>query len=171
MPDRTNVAEILSPTNKAFFDYWQSLAMVQRPPQKSAVNPAAIPKIISRLVIYERKAADTFLVRLMGTQVVNRIGVNLTGQNLLDFFCYAAKDEAQRDLNRIVNEPGGQFLMVTDRFNSGREAWVEILRLPLTDEEGKTRFIIGCTEELNTTGWDLYERDEPELMIVPTGVV
>lgn len=164
MLDPTNVAEVLSPTNRAFFYYWQSVAMVQRPSRKSAINPAAIPKIIPKLVIYERDAPTVFRVRLMGTHVAKRIGVDLTGRNLLEFFCYAAKAEAQRDLNRIVNEPGGQFLMVRDRFTTGREAWVEILRLPLTDEEGETRFIIGCTEEVKTTGWSTHERAEPELI-------
>ena len=164
MPDPTNVAEVISPTNKAFFEYWQSLATGQRPAPKSAFNPADIPKIIPKLVIYEREDPTVFRVRLMGTYVAQRIGVDLSRRNLLDFVHYAAKDEAQRDLNRIVDEPGGQFLVVRDRFTSGREVYVEMLRLPLSDDAGETRFIIGCTEEIKTSGFAPYERNEPELI-------
>lgn len=164
MPVATNVTEILCPTNNGFFGYWQSLVIEGRPPQKSEINPGAIPKIIPGLVIYERRSADTFLIRLMGTRVVHRLGLDLTGRNLLDFSSYAAKEETQRDLNRLLDERSGQFLTVRDRFTSGREALVEIVRLPLNDQEGETRFIIGCTHEYKTTGWRCYRQDQPELM-------
>jgi hypothetical protein len=161
---RSNVASVLSRTNQALFMYWGRLATIERPPRKTALDPAQVRKILPNLVIYERKDITIFQIRLMGTKVAQRIGVDLTGKNLLDFFHYAGKAEAQQDLNRIVDEPCGQFLVVKDRFTSGREAWVEILRLPLTDDLGQTRFIIGCTEEKNTTGVAAHQRDKPELI-------
>jgi hypothetical protein len=161
---RTNVAGVLSRTNQALFMYWGRLATIERPPRKTALDPAEVRKILPNLVIYERKDITKFQIRLMGTKVAQRIGVDLTGKNLLDFFHYAGKAEAQQDLNRIVDQPCGQFLVVKDRFTSGREAWVEILRLPLTDDLGQTRFIIGCTEEKKTTGFAVLQRDKPELI-------
>jgi hypothetical protein len=134
------------------------------PPKKSAIDPSKIKAILPHLVIYERKEAAVFHIRLMGTAAVERIGYDLTGRNLLEFFHYAAKDEAQRDLNRIVQQPCGQFLVVKDRFASGREALVEILRLPLSGETADVRYIIGCTEERNTTSFARPRGDEPELI-------
>lgn len=164
MPGPSNVIEVLAQANKTFFDYWEHLATAERPPRKSAINPAEITKIIPKLVIYEREDPSFFRIRLMGTSAVQRIGVDLTGRNLLNYFHYAAKEEAQHDLNRIVDEPCGQFVVVRDRFTSGREALVQILRLPLTDETGETRYIIGCTEETQTTDYTGLRRDEPELI-------
>jgi hypothetical protein len=164
MAHTSNVADSLSPINAAFFTYWERLATIERPPRKSAINPPDIRRLLPSLVIYERKDPAVFRIRLMGTAIVQRVGIDLTGQNLLDFFHYAAKKEAQQDLNRIVDGPCGQFLVVKDRFTSGREAWVEILRLPLTDEAGQTRFIIGCTKQKETTGFVYEQRAKPELI-------
>ena len=164
MARTSNVADSLSPHNAAFFTYWERLATIERPPGKPAINPADIRRLLQSLVIYEGKDPAVFKIRLMGTSIVQRIGIDLTGRNLLDFFHYAAKEEAQQDLNRIVDGPCGQLLVVKDRFTSGREAWVEVVRLPLTDEAGQTRFIIGCTEQKETTGFVYGQRDEPELI-------
>lgn len=159
------ITNFLSPTNVQFFEYWKTLnSESSSPPKKAAIDPSKIKAILPHLVIYERKEAAVFHIRLMGTAAVERIGYDLTGRNLLEFFHYAAKDEAQRDLNRIVQQPCGQFLLVKDRFASGREALVEIVRLPLSDEKGKVRYIIGCTEERKTTGFPHPRGDEPELI-------
>jgi hypothetical protein len=101
----------------------------------------------------------------MDTKTKQRIGLELTGRNFLDFCRYSEKEKAQEDLNRMIDEPVGQFLIVKNRFTSGREAWVEIVRLPLTDEEGDVRFIIGSTEEKKkTTGFAGPGRDPPVLL-------
>ena len=115
-------------------------------------------------MICERKERSVFQIRLMGMKTTQRIGLELTGRNLLDFCRYSEKEQAQEDLNRIIDEPVGQFVIVKDRFTSGREAWVEIVRLPLTDEEGDVRFIIGSTEEKKTTGFAGPGRDTPVLL-------
>jgi hypothetical protein len=160
----STVDEVVADMNKVLWQYWQELAAAWDLPRKAAVNPVALKRALPHLAIYERRADDDFRLRLVGTQIVERLGVDLTGRNLLEFLHYAAKDQAREDLNRVLDDPSGQFLLVKDRFSSGRQAWVEILRLPLADARGEPRFIIGCTTERRSAGYHHKGTDQPELV-------
>lgn len=144
-------------------DYWATLGGPDRTPRKSVFDPGRVRPILPQLVIYERRAADSFVIRLMGTGVVERLGVELTGQDLMDVIAYAQKEQAAREFNEILDHQVGQYLLVKDRFTSGREAMVEIVRLPLLDDRDAARFIISSTRQIKVTG-DGYPGEKPSLI-------
>lgn len=152
----------LDPDNRALVQYWQSLGGGSVP-AKSAFDPAAVKHILPHVVIYERRTRENFVFRLVGTAVVERLGLELTGRDLAELFFHAERSEALRDLNTVLDRSLGQYLRVSDRFVSGREAIVEIVRLPLTDHDGENRFIVACTKEMNTTTLR-NPQDEPVLI-------
>jgi hypothetical protein len=55
---------------------------------------------------------------------------------------------------------------VLDRYGSGREERVEVVRLPLGDDAGAPRFIISCTVALTTARYTDPE-DRPHLLAQP----
>jgi hypothetical protein len=163
-PTPKHVNQLLSEETKELFTYWCSLHTSGRPPSKSSVNPYYLRKILRYLVIYERTEERLFWFRLIGTNVVELLGGDFTGKNLTDVPHYAAKEKACDDLNRIVDEPCGQVLVVKNRFESGREFWIEMLRLPLTDDDGNRRYVIGCAAVKKTTGIKADGMDKPVLV-------
>lgn len=135
-------------------------------PRKADIDPSAIPKLLPGLVIYERVERSHFRIRLMGTDVVSRIGRDFTGANVLDLTNYAQRDRLGALLNRLLDERLCHHSIVVDRFLSGREARVEIVRLPLLDASGDPRFLITCTEELQTVRYRDAD-DQPVLIAEP----
>jgi len=138
----------LHPTNAQLLDYWRSKLSGPTPPPKAAIDPTEMPRILGDLVIYERLEPTHFRVRVVGTRVVARIGVDPTGSNIFELMASRFRSDVIAAMNRVLDEPCIQVTTVRDRFDSGREALVEVLRLPLVDEAGRARFIVSSTAEL-----------------------
>ena len=160
MPSEVDLLKL----NREFLDYWLGKLDGGAMPPKSAIDPTEMPKLLPALVIYERLATDHFRVRLAGTEVVSRLGLNPTGANVLDLLAPASRPMVQKALNRILEEPCGHLSRVRDRYPSGREAKIEVLRLPLQSDEREARFIISSTVEMpDRTGWS-DPQEKPTLL-------
>lgn len=144
----------LLPTNARFLAYWLSKLEAGRVPSKAAIDPTEMPRLLPDLVLYERLAPDAFRVRLAGTAVVRRLGVDPTGGNVLDLLHEGSRRSVACALNRILEQPCGHVSRVRDRYPSGRQAVVEVLRLPMAGDDGEIRFIISSTAETSEeAGW------------------
>ncbi len=165
---RSGAAELpsLHAVNRQMLVYWRSKCDGQGPPRKAVIDPTEIPQILPDLLIYERIAPDHFRVRVVGTRVTTRIGVDPTGANIVALFSRAFKASVVAAMNRILDEPCVQITTVKDRFPSGRESLVEVVRLPLSDEAGVPRYIISSTAELQPLTFR-DPREAPELMAEP----
>ncbi|MEX2629437.1 MAG: PAS domain-containing protein [Tistlia sp.] len=162
-PSTALTANLLE-TNGQFLAYWLGKLEGGCMPWKSAIDPAEMPRLLPDLVLYERRAPDDFHIRLAGTAVVRRVGVNPTGNNVLDLLHSGSRATLRAALNRILDEPCGHVARVRDQYPSGREAIVEVLRLPLRAEEGEPRFIISSTAETSDDpGWS-DPQEKPELL-------
>lgn len=144
----------LHPVNRALLDYWLTKRDGDGAPLKSVIDPTEIPRLLPDLVIYERIEPDHFRVRVIGTRVTARLGVDPTGGNIFELFAERFKANVMQAMNRILDEPCAQVTTVRDRFPSGYEVRVEVLRLPLCDGQRHPRFIISSTAELKPRGRD-----------------
>ena len=152
------------PVNRELLAYWLGKLEGRAMPPKGAIDPTEMPKLLHALVIYERLTRTHFKIRLAGTEVVRRLGVDPTGSNVLDLLAPTSRDMVQSALNRILDQPCGHYSRVRDRYPSGREAVVEVLRLPLLSEGGEARFIISSTVELpDRSGWG-DPQEKPSLL-------
>ncbi|WP_162906738.1 PAS domain-containing protein [Algihabitans albus] len=134
--------------NRALLDYWLSKRRDDGLPRESEIDPTEIPQLLPDLIVYERIEPDHFRVRIVGQRVVMRIGVDPTGANIFEVFSERFKSNVMAAMNRVLDEPCAQLTTVRDRFPSGREGLVEVLRLPLADDKGQLRYIISSTAEL-----------------------
>lgn len=142
----------LHPTNRALLNYWSGKAAAGAPPSKSAFDPADIPRLLPDVLLYERRAEDHFRFRVVGTRVAARIGHDPTGGNMLALLGDDFRPAVQAAMNRVLDEPCVQVVTVRDRFPSGRESLVEVVRAPLLDDSGAARFVISSTAELEPLG-------------------
>lgn len=141
-------------TNRRFLDYWLAKLEGGAMPRKAAIDPTEMPQLLPDLVLYERLGPALFQIRLVGTAVVRRIGLDPTGGNVLDLLHEGSRRAAAEALNRCLDRPCGHVSRVRDRYPSGREVVVEVLRLPMRSEDGEPRFIISSTaESRESAGW------------------
>lgn len=150
--------------NAGFFAYWLGKLNAGLMPAKAAIDPTEMPRLLPDLVLYERLAPERFKIRLAGTAVVRRVGLNPTGSNLLDLLHSGSRDSLQQALNRILDDPCGHVARVRDRYPSGRQAIVEVLRLPLADQAGRPRFIISSTAETGDAARWVDPQEKPMLL-------
>jgi hypothetical protein len=139
----------LHPINRQLLEYWRGKIEAAAPPPKTAIDPTEIPRILGDLVIYERLEPMHFRVRVVGTRVVARVGVDPTGGNIFELLGQRFRADVIAAMNRVLDEPCIQVTTVRDRFASGREQLVEVLRLPLCDGDGQARFIVSSTAEID----------------------
>ena len=63
-------------------DYWQSLVDGELPPHRTDMQPAEMKSYLPDLMIAELHVDGTFLIRLAGTQVARRFGIDLTSKRI-----------------------------------------------------------------------------------------
>jgi len=161
-----DVLTAVGPTNRTFLDYYLSMPRDGGVPSRRDFEPARLTGIIGHLVIYERRGPAEFYIRLFGTLVVERLGYDATGTNIMDLFHYAQKDRIGGIFNTILDERRGHWSIVRDRFASGRLAKVEIIRVPMLGNDGRPSLIFASTQEIETTGY-ADRGDKPVLVAEP----
>jgi hypothetical protein len=161
-----DVERQLKPLNRLFLDYYRDRLQGRDCLARAEFDPLEVRPLMGRLVIYHRVGPRDFRIRLFGTNVVERLGYDATGRNLLDLIAYASKDAIAEVFNTLLDRRLGHYSVVRDRFTSGREARIQILRLPLFDRDGQPSLVMSCTEELETTGYRAPD-DRVELVAEP----
>lgn len=156
----------LHPANRQLVDYWRSKSRGGAVPFKSAIDPSEIPRLLPDLLVYERIAPDHVRVRVVGTRVTARLGVDPTGGNIFELFADRYKSGVMDAMNRVLDEPCVQVATVRDRYPSGRQLLVEVVRLPLADEAGNPRYILSSTAELRRPG-PTEAGEAPDLIAEP----
>lgn len=145
---------------------WRRLAPHGCVPAKASFEPETIKPILPDVVLYERLTAASYRIRLIGTRVVERIGVDATGSNALSLMSDRGRTIAAEALARVLDRPCGHLSLVEDRYPSGFASKVEILRLPLGDDCGRPRYVISATEAIGQTAWH-DKTDKPALLANP----
>lgn len=141
------------PANRTFLDHYLSLLGGADCARREDFDPTRLPAVLGRLVVYERRGADEFHIRLFGTKVAERLGHDATGTNLLDMVAYADKAAIRDCMHRLLDARLGHYSLVRDTFASGRRARVEIVRLPFLDRADAPNLVIACTEEVESTAY------------------
>ncbi len=65
---------------RALYEYWDTVRGRRTMPSRQDIDPAAIPKILPYIIMYNVVVGTGYTVRLVGEEVVNFVGRNLTGQ-------------------------------------------------------------------------------------------
>ena len=119
-----------------FFDYWLSLPRRQGMPDAADFDPTAIPRWLPDITIVEVNSPHVITYRLAGTAVVERMGHNPTGTNLLELTPPERRMQASRDLHEVVYRPCGLHLSFVNNYSSGRVGQMDSIYLPLRPPPG-----------------------------------
>ena len=119
----------------------------------------AIARILPVVSLLERITADEWRFRLVGTEIERRWDRRLTGVSYLNAKIVSPQVAAmmRREFGHIVEWPCGSWSQRSVRFDSGRAAAIETLRLPLRADDGGIRLILSCSGELREQGEPLVD--------------
>jgi hypothetical protein len=125
---------------RQLYQYWLSKCADGRPPSRSDIDPMIdIPQLAKNLMLVDVQGDFTY--RLVGSEVVERHGVDMTGKR----FGSSGGDETalgewRAALDYVAREIKPQLLV--SRIGSDSVARNVMLLLPLTDAEGQIEMIM-----------------------------
>ncbi len=142
----------VSPDNDAFIQYWLSLPKDGLVPRRRDFDPAAIPKLLPRIILHEIIDRERLHLRLVGTMLVERYGMDITGKNYLDYVPEERREPALRAMNLAVEYPAAMAVRMNIKSAAGRICQAESVGLPMTQGPDKNPLIIFHSVEVENFG-------------------
>ena len=155
MQDARNTTTRTSQQAQELLAYWNKLVEAEGGiPARSAFDPIAVPSVLPSFFLVERVGADTYRFRLQGTDYTERSVSDLTGVVIERHQMADVGSPIFSVLDRVLDTPCGLQLTGVEQNEQGRQLLVEYVALPLTDDAGTPRFVMGCASPLTTLGYD-----------------
>lgn len=133
----------LTGSNLAVAQYWLSLWQGDRPPTRSAFNPARIAKRLPAVALIQVREGETAVFKLAGHWFRLATGIELTGKNMLALTPKLEQAERIRNTAAIVQ---GAIFCATRPFlrDDGAFDMVQEICLPFADraEDGTRRYLL-----------------------------
>lgn len=152
------------------FTYWQSKHVGGTPPSRANLDPISeIPKLVRNLILIDC-LADGYRYRLIGSELVSRVGRDATGEGARSGPFDPALIErwiATLDLAAKGREPQ----LIRSRLDGGGS--VLTLILPLVSPEGHTEMLLGGSfiESATEGSWRPNMMERVDLALLPGDVV
>lgn len=137
-----------APNCRSLFNVWLTASPEgTRPPLRTDLDPLVLAKsgLLPTLWLLQRDG-DGYSIRLVGGDVRNMFSDRMTGQRLSDVLDGDALDIAVYTAERTIG--GRRVLYTTGQVYAGAvpHYYAYRLTLPLTDENGDVRFLIGTVD-------------------------
>ncbi len=121
--------------------YWQRQKGEQRLPSTANLDLVDLAPILSNMVIYEHGSSD-FTVRFFGTEMVRRLGVDLTGVRTSSFDHMPFGKLITEHLCQVISGP----MMLTSAYhsqtNEGPVLEIEQIMLPWANAQGEAECVL-----------------------------
>jgi hypothetical protein len=140
--------------------YWAGLPKRPVLPNRSDFDPADIPRILPHVVFHDLRSPGRSILRVVGTRVVERFGLDPTGRDYTDFVAADRRARAYEELWKVARHPCGMHVTMRAVFEGGRSTTAGALGLPLqADADPEGRFLVFVDELLPDEGarpewWD-----------------
>ncbi|MGE4062951.1 MAG: PAS domain-containing protein [Rhodospirillaceae bacterium] len=130
---------------RAFLEHWQSLRTGNALPRLQDFLSQPHPQLQPNVALKDLVPPNLLRVRLFGTRLVDVVGVDLTGQNILDFAGNAEMAEALWWYHHTVaTRPVGLASVKLAATASGRAISFEDIELPLEPFPGGPLCVACC---------------------------
>jgi hypothetical protein len=128
---------------RELFAYWRDLRTPERLPLRSQIDPRAIKRLLPHVFLLERIDRDLVIFRLAGTAICDAYGREFKALNLLSLMQGDSRRLVRSLLDNVVMLPCPGLMIVRAETDCGRVFDCEVLFLPLVDDAGNVRKIIG----------------------------
>lgn len=143
-------AEPLHEKNRQFLQYWLSIRASGHMPLKDDFDPVSIPDLLNCIWLLDYRGPDEILVRLCGTSIDRRFGIEITGRNLLSLIPGDLRSIYGAMFGDICRLPCG-YLTSGDILLHGARRTTEAIYLPLARTDGRVDVVAGSTHLLDSS--------------------
>jgi hypothetical protein len=124
-----------------FYDYWQALRGDRPMPARRDLDPADIKDLLPQIGIIQ-VVGNRFLIRLAGTELVNRIGADNTGRYFDEVHPLGGYSEFMTRVYETVRDTRRAVLSETDYSSGVTEAGIRRLSLPFSNDGVEVSHIV-----------------------------
>ena len=117
-------------------------------PPRKALTPSVARAVLPYLFIQEVVDPETVIMRLIGTVILSRNGVNATGRNLYELMPPDMRRMSWLHLRRLLDTPCGSRMICTESYDN-REVVTEMVSFPFADASDLPRFVIAASAEVD----------------------
>ena len=110
----------------AYLDAWEKTA----PPARTDLNFRTLAPYMPNLTIMERRDGR-YLYRLVGTEVVERMTRDLTGENVFDYFAPGIHSGVRQGFEAVIDDCCISLFIYENTYSNGVMMKVESLLLPI----------------------------------------
>ena len=144
---RRKIADsVKSPACLQFLDYWLSLPRQDGRALKDAFDPIAIPRLMSNVMILDVTDPRDAVVRLCGTELVERIGVDLTGKSYREYVEAERAEQAVRSLSVVAHTPCLMHAWLQHSKQKYTDMTSDVIGVPLASPDGERLFTYTFTD-------------------------
>ena len=142
----TAVPRIADSRVKALYEFWLARSGMERVPTRRELDPTQIPTVLSIVWLYElEEETDRFRCRLAGESIGDRYGGSIRNRYVEDILGPEVGREVDAHYRRILAMPAIGHSVGRVYSPIGRTGLGERILLPVTDDEGRSRLILGAT--------------------------
>lgn len=140
-------------------------------PRKAGLDISRFTTALTNIVLFAVIKPDQCIYRIVGETWKQRIGMNPTGRNYLDFVARERRESAVASVLDLIDVPSAFRVIIEQHYAAGKTAMLEVLAVPLlSDEPGIDGFTIfaaqlvapiyfGNDEDRMVLGANVVERD------------
>jgi len=141
---RRMLAEVeFAPSNRELVDYWLSLCRENRLPDRTAIRPAEIKPLLSKLIIFDVVPGKSVKVRLAGTAFNYALGMELRGKDWIKITPKGHGPQRLRLFSDIAMGAIGRGKRVVEMLPAGEYSFEEIFLPCLPDEKAGVYPVLG----------------------------
>jgi len=143
------------------FDYWNSLRADGDVPRADKFDLLALTQWLPNLMLLDIHGDGNVVGRFAGTAMVDRMGYDLTRQNVVLDQASVSRDRTMNAYNMVVSHPCGLSARYTNHYSSGRSGIIHTLYLPLQAPANGNARIVGLNHREADAGYaEPIERTE-----------
>jgi hypothetical protein len=134
--------ELLSDSRlERFYDYWRALRAGRPMPARRDLDPADIKDLLPHIVVVPQ-IGERFLYRLVGTEVVIRIGAENTGRYFDELRALGGYREFMARVYRMVCDDRRAVLSEIDYDGGATAAAIRRLSVPFSDDGAAVSHVV-----------------------------
>lgn len=125
------------------YEYWRSKRTGHELPLTTDIDLLALIPWLPHLTLFDLLSYDEAICRFVGTAITERMGRDLTGQNVFPQQSIAMRKRTQKAYQTIINHPCGMVSCYTNHYSNGIHGMVRSLHLPLAAVQGTPPRLLG----------------------------
>ncbi|WP_425404974.1 hypothetical protein [Hwanghaeella sp.] len=106
-----------------------------RIPAKSGLDISKFAKALPNVALFAVTLPDKWIYRIVGEAWKQRIGMNPTGRNYIDFVAGPRRGNAIASLQDVIAIPTAFRAIIEQTYSEGKKAQLEVLVIPLKSTE------------------------------------